>query len=428
MKRDISDRLWQEAQRVLPGGVNSPVRAFKSVGGAPFFVQSGRGARLTDVDGNTLIDYVLSWGPLAAGHAHPEVVEAVQNASARGFGFGIPTELETLLAQKIIRHFPLMEQLRFVNSGTEAVMSAIRLARGCTRRDIIVKMDGCYHGHADSLLARAGSGIATLGLPDSPGVPRDVSAKTVVVPYNCLDSVAEAFDHFGEEIACVIVEPVAGNMGVVPPEPGYLEGLHALTHSHGALLIFDEVMTGFRVAPGGAQERYGIAPDLTTLGKVIGGGMPVGAYGGRKEIMDYLAPEGPVYQAGTLSGNPMAMTAGLKTLEILERPGVFRDMQARMTALCEGLGQIARENGIPVFQTQAGTMACLFFTEQPVRNFADAKTANTARYAKWFHAMLERGVYFAPSQFEAAFISTAHENAHIARTLEAARETMQLGI
>ena len=321
-----------------------------------------------------------------------------------------------------------MEQLRFVNSGTEAVMSAIRLARGCTRRDIIVKMDGCYHGHADSLLARAGSGIATLGLPDSPGVPRDVSAKTVVVPYNCLDSVAEAFDHFGEEIACVIVEPVAGNMGVVPPEPGYLEGLHALTHSHGALLIFDEVMTGFRVAPGGAQERYGIAPDLTTLGKVIGGGMPVGAYGGRKEIMDYLAPEGPVYQAGTLSGNPMAMTAGLKTLEILERPGVFRDMQARMTALCEGLGQIARENGIPVFQTQAGTMACLFFTEQPVRNFADAKTANTARYAKWFHAMLERGVYFAPSQFEAAFISTAHENAHIARTLEAARETMQLGI
>ncbi len=428
MKREISERLWQEAQRVLPGGVNSPVRAFKSVGGAPFFVRSGSGACLTDADGNTLIDYVLSWGPLAVGHAHPEVVEAVQNAAARGFGFGIPTELETMLAEKILCRFPLMEQVRFVNSGTEAVMSAIRLARGYTKREIIVKMDGCYHGHADSLLARAGSGVATLGLPDSPGVPRDLSAKTVVVPYNCLDSVSEAFHHFGSDIACVIVEPVAGNMGVVQPKPGYLEGLRALTTHHGALLIFDEVMTGYRVAPGGAQERYGIAPDLTTLGKVIGGGMPVGAYGGRKDIMDYLAPNGPVYQAGTLSGNPMAMAAGLKTLEILERPGVFQSMEKQMTALCEGLGQIARENGMPVYQTQAGTMACLFFSEQPVHNFTDAKKSDTKRYAKWFHAMLERGIYFAPSQFEASFISTAHDTTIIDRTLEAARETMEAGI
>jgi len=337
MKRPISDRLWQEAQEVLPGGVNSPVRAFKSVGGAPFFVQSGNGACLTDADGNTLIDYVLSWGPLAVGHAHPEVVEAVKLAAEQGFGFGIPTELETRLARKIREHVPSMERLRFVNSGTEAVMSALRLARGYTNRDLIIKMDGCYHGHADSMLARAGSGVATLGLPDSPGVPGDLSAKTLVAPYNDLESVAAAFQNFGGDIACVIVEPVAGNMGVVPPENGYLAGLRDLTQRHGALLIFDEVMTGFRVAPGGAQQRYGVVPDLTTLGKVIGGGLPVGAYGGRKDIMDHLAPNGPVYQAGTLSGNPMAMAAGLKTLEILERPGVFQAMETQMTALCTGL-------------------------------------------------------------------------------------------
>lgn len=428
MKRSISDRLWQEAQEVLPGGVNSPVRAFKSVGGTPFFVQSGSGACLTDADGNTLIDYVLSWGPLAVGHAHPEVVEAVKIAAEQGFGFGIPTEVETRLARKIREHVPSMERLRFVNSGTEAVMSALRLARGYTRRDIIIKMDGCYHGHADSMLARAGSGVATLGLPDSPGVPGALSAKTLVVPYNCLESVAAAFDAYGDDIACVIVEPVAGNMGVVPPDTGYLEGLRDLTRRHGALLIFDEVMTGFRVAPGGAQQRYGVVPDLTTLGKVIGGGLPVGAYGGRQDIMDHLAPNGPVYQAGTLSGNPVAMTAGLKTLEILERPGVFHAMETQMTALCAGLGHAAKEAGVPVFQTQAGTMACLYFTDQPIHNFADAKKADTKRYARWFHAMLERGVYVAPSQFEAGFISTAHDASIIERTLEAARKTLQAGI
>ena len=425
MKRERSDILWAEAQQVLPGGVNSPVRAFKSVGGAPFFVESGSGACVRDADGNTLIDYVLSWGPLVLGHAHPEVVAAVKAAADRGFGFGIPTELETMLARKILHHYPSMEQVRLVNSGTEATMSAVRLARGVTGRDLIVKMDGCYHGHGDSMLARAGSGIATLGLPDSPGVPEAVTAKTLVVPYNDLEAVKGVFDRFGEEVACIIVEPVAGNMGVVLPLPGYLDGLRALTKQYGALLIFDEVMTGFRVALGGAQEQYGICPDITTLGKVVGGGMPVGAYGGSRDIMGQLAPRGPVYQAGTLAGNPMAMTAGLKTLELLERPGVFEQMRRQMAVLCSGLGEIASEAGIPVYQTLAGTMACLFFTDSPVFSYADAKKADTARYAKWFRGMLDRGVYFAPSQFEAAFISAAHDDAIITRTLEAARETIK---
>lgn len=425
MKRECSDRLWRDAQRVLPGGVNSPVRAFKSVGGAPFFVKSGRGAFLEDVDGNTLIDYVLSWGPLAVGHAHPEVVEAVKQAAEKGFGFGVPTEQETLLARKVISYYPSMERIRFVNSGTEATMSAIRLARGYTKRDLIVKMDGCYHGHGDSMLVRAGSGIATLALPDSPGVPEALSAKTLVVPYNDLESVTEVFNRFGGDIACVIVEPVAGNMGVVPPVPGYLERLRALTVTYGSLLIFDEVMTGFRVALGGAQEHYEVTPDITTLGKVVGGGMPVGAYGGPGDIMDMMAPLGPIYQAGTLSGNPMAMTAGLKTLDILERPGVFEAMKDRMTLLCEGFGEIARECGVPVYQTQAGTMACMFFTEHPVLRYEDAKLSDTARYAKWFHGMLDRGVYLAPSQFEAAFISAVHDDEVLHQTLETARETMR---
>jgi glutamate-1-semialdehyde 2,1-aminomutase len=426
MKQDKSTQLWNEAQRVFPGGVNSPVRAFKGVGGAPFFACSGSGAHITDADGNVLIDYVLSWGPLAAGHAHSQVVAAVKEAVEDGFGFGIPTEKETLLAHKVMKHYPGIEQMRFVNSGTEATMSAIRLARGFTGRDLVVKVEGCYHGHVDSLLASAGSGVATLGLPDCPGIPAAITNTTLVVPYNDLDAVREVFARYGEDIACIIIEPVAGNMGVVPPEPGYLQGLRAITQAQGALLVFDEVMSGFRVSLGGAQQHYGITPDITALGKVIGGGMPVGAYGGRRDIMQHLAPVGPVYQAGTLSGNPVAMTAGLATIGVIEQPGVFEDMVATMTQLNRELGGIMREAGIPVFQTQVGTMACMFFTEGPVRNFAEAKHSDTSRYAKWFHAMLDNGVYLAPSQFEAAFISSVHSNEIIDRTLDAARNAVKL--
>ena len=421
MIRENSNRLWEEAQQVLPGGVNSPVRAFKGVGGAPFFVRSGSGPYLTDADGNKLIDYVLSWGPLAAGHAHPAVVAAVKDAVEKGFGFGIPTEIETQLAHKIIRHYPSIEQIRFVNSGTEATMSAIRLARGYTDRDIVVKVEGCYHGHVDSLLAEAGSGVATFGLPDSPGVPAAVTESTVIVPYNDLDAINEVFARHGDNIACVIIEPVPGNMGVITPEPGYLEGLRSLTREHHALLLFDEVMSGFRVALGGAQEQYHVTPDITALGKVIGGGLPVGAYGGRQEIMAHLAPAGPVYQAGTLSGNPVAMSAGLATIEVIEAPGVFAQMVARLTQLNRELGAIMSEAGIPVYQNQAGAMAALFFTDIPVRNFKDAKSSDTKRYAAWFHAMLDNGVYLAPSQFEAGFISCAHDDDVIAHTLDAAR-------
>lgn len=423
MQQTNSNACWQEALQLFPGGVNSPVRAFRSVGGTPFFVRSGRGACLTDIDGNVLIDYVLSWGPLAMGHAHPEVVAAVSRAATRGFGFGIPTEEELWLAKKIQAHYPSMERLRFVSSGTEATMSAIRVARGYTHRDLIVKMEGCYHGHADSLLARAGSGIATFGLPDSPGVPEALSAKTLVVPYNDIDALTAVFDRLGEQIACVILEPVAGNMGVVLPQPGYLEGIRRLTRDYGALLIFDEVMTGCRVALGGAQQQYGVVPDLTTLGKVIGGGLPLAAYGGAATIMACLAPEGPVYQAGTLSGNPIAATAGFKTLELLERPGTFEGMVTQMATLGDGLRECAARYGIPVHTTQAGTMGCMFFTDREVRNFTDAKTSDTKRYARWFHTMLRHGVYFAPSQFEAAFMSAAHDNEIIGRTLEAAQQT-----
>ncbi len=425
MKQDHSIRCWQEAQEALAGGVNSPVRAFKGVGGAPVFVKKGKGACITDVDGNELVDYVLSWGPLAAGHAHPEVVEAVQQAAARGFGFGMPTEIETQLARKLMEHYPSMERVRFVSSGTEATMSAVRLARGFTRRDLVVKLEGCYHGHADGLLARAGSGVATLALPDCPGIPEAIVEQTLVAPYNDLDAMTEIFKRFGDRIACLIIEPTAGNMGVVLPEPGYLEGLRALTARSGALLIFDEVMSGFRVALGGAQQRYNIAPDITVLGKVIGGGLPAAAYGSRREIMDCLAPTGPVYQAGTLSGNPVAMAAGLKTIEVIEAPGVFDAMCLRMTRLCDGLGAVAREVGLPVHQAQAGTMACLFFSESPVRNYADAKQSDVRRYARFFHDMLDNGVYLAPSQFEAAFISAAHDDAIVDRSLEAARKALR---
>jgi len=424
MKQDKSTQLWNEAQQVLPGGVNSPVRAFKGVGGTPFFACCGNGAHITDADDNVLIDYVLSWGPLAAGHAHPQVVTAVKEAVDNGFGFGIPTEKETLLAKKVMKHYPGIEQIRFVNSGTEATMSAIRLARGYTKRDMIVKIEGCYHGHVDSLLAQAGSGVVTLGLPDCPGIPASVTNTTLVVPYNDLDAINEVFNRYGANIACIIIEPVAGNMGVIPPEPGYLEGLRSVTKKHGALLIFDEVMSGFRVSLGGAQQHYGIAPDITALGKVIGGGMPVGAYGGSRDIMQHLAPVGPVYQAGTLSGNPVAMTAGMATIEVIEQPGVFEGMVARMTRLNHELGVIMNKAGIPVCQTQVGTMACMFFTDGPVRNFAEAKRSDTSRYAKWFHAMLNNGVYLAPSQFEASFISSAHSDEIIDRTLAAAQNAV----
>ncbi|MBM3290495.1 MAG: glutamate-1-semialdehyde-2,1-aminomutase [Candidatus Hydrogenedentes bacterium] len=421
MKRDVSKQLWNEANRVLVGGVNSPVRAFKGVGGDPFFVASGRGARITDVDGNELIDYVLSWGPLVLGHAHPRVVEAVRVALENGSSFGIPTEAEIRLAERIVEIVPSIEKVRLVNSGTEATMSAIRLARGYTGRDLIVKLEGCYHGHADGLLVKAGSGLTTLGVPTSPGVPGPYASCTLTMPFNDLDAARALFETHGENIAAIILEPVAGNMGVVPPSDGYLHALRDLTATYGALLIFDEVMTGFRVAMGGAQAHYGVTPDLTVLGKVIGGGLPVGAYGGPVEIMDHVSPVGPIYQAGTLSGNPLATAAGLATLDALEEPGVFNGIVDTMATLCNGLGALAREAGVPVFQTQVGSMACMFFHDGPIANYAQATASDTQRYAKFFWGMLERGVYLAPSQFEAAFTSAAHGPREIDQTLSAAK-------
>ncbi|MFP4502796.1 MAG: glutamate-1-semialdehyde 2,1-aminomutase [Candidatus Hydrogenedentota bacterium] len=421
MKSQQSRLLWQEAQKYLAGGVNSPVRAFNAVGGDPFFVATGAGPHITDVDGNRLIDYVLSWGPLVLGHAHPRVVEQVTQALQNGASFGIPTETETLLAAKIAEYVPSVEKLRLVSSGTEAAMSAIRLARGATGRDLVVKIEGCYHGHADGLMVKAGSGLTTLGVPTSPGIPEGFAQYTLTMPFNDLPAARTVFAEQGAQIAALIVEPVAGNMGVIPPDPGYLEGLRALTKEHGALLIFDEVMSGFRVAMGAAQARYGVTPDLTVLGKVIGGGLPVGAYGGPAYLMDHLSPGGPVYQAGTLSGNPLATAAGLATLRVLEEEGNFDEIEARLTQLGEGLGAIAQEAGIPIYQTQAGSMGCLFFNDAPVHNYADATASDTARYAKFFHGMLEHGVYFAPSQFEATFMSLAHTGAEIDATLEAAQ-------
>ena len=422
MQTTTSQTLFQNAQQVIPGGVNSPVRAFKSVGGQPFFIERGEGPYLIDADGNRYIDYVMSWGPLILGHAHPQVVEALQAAVARGTSYGAPTALETELAALVCELMPAAEMVRFVNSGTEATMSAIRLARAFTGRDKIIKFAGCYHGHGDMLLVKAGSGVATLGLPDSPGVPAGAAQDTLIAAYNDLESVKALFSANPGQIAAVIIEPVAGNMGVVPPAKGFLAGLRALTGQEGALLIFDEVMTGFRVALGGAQALYNISPDLTTLGKVIGGGLPVGAYAGRADIMQQVAPLGPMYQAGTLSGNPLAMTAGLETLKLLREPGIFETLVTRTERLARGIGAAAKDAGIPVYQTQVGTMFCTYFSDVPVSSWDTASQADTRRYGQFFWAMLEQGVYLAPSQFEAGFMSLAHTDEVIEQTVGAARK------
>jgi glutamate-1-semialdehyde 2,1-aminomutase len=416
-----SPELFERAQRYIPGGVNSPVRAFKGVGGTPIFIDRAEGAYLYDSEGRPYIDYVGSWGPMVLGHGHPEVVRAVQQQAARGISYGAPTELEIEMAERVCRLLPSIELLRLVNSGTEATMSAIRLARGFTGRDGLVKFEGCYHGHADALLVKAGSGALTLGVPTSPGVPADTARHTLTLDYNDLDSVARAFRQHGDRIAAVIVEPVAGNMNCVPPLPGFLEGLRALCDQYGAVLIFDEVMTGFRVALGGAQARYGVRPDLTTLGKVIGGGLPVGAFGGRRDIMEKLAPLGPVYQAGTLSGNPLAMAAGLKTLELISVPGFFEALEQKTLELAKGLRVEAARAGLPFTTQQVGGMFGLFFTEAPaVQTYAQVMACDAARFRAFFHGMLARGVYLAPSAYEAGFVSAAHSPSDLSQTVAAA--------
>ena len=412
-----SEQLFATAQNLIPGGVNSPVRAFRGVGGTPRFIRSARGATITDVDGKTYIDYVGSWGPMILGHADEEVVAAVQEVAARGTSFGAPSELEVDLAQEVIDAVPSVEMVRMVSSGTEATMSAIRLARGVTGRTKLVKFEGCYHGHADSLLVKAGSGVATLGLPDSPGVPAALAESTLTLPFNNIHALEEVFAQH-PDIAAVIIEPVVGNMGCVPPRDGYLAAVRKITRDHGALLIFDEVMTGFRIARGGAQERYGITPDITTLGKIIGGGLPVGAYGGSREIMNHIAPAGPVYQAGTLSGNPLSMTAGLVTLRRLREKTVYDRLEAASKKLCDGLAGIDMETVI----NRVGSMWTGFFTSGPVVDWDTANKCDRQKYGAFFHAMLDEGVYLAPSQFEAAFVSLAHTDDVIEQTLEAARK------
>ncbi len=420
-----SRALFAKARDLMPGGVNSPVRAFKAVGGEPVFMASGHGSRVVDADGNEYIDYLGSWGPLILGHTPEPVVAAIQKVARDGTSFGAPTAYEVELAELVTRCFPSIERVRMVSSGTEATLSALRLARGATGRDLVVKMEGCYHGHVDPLLVKAGSGVLTLGIPGSPGVPEAVTSQTLVVPFNDTEALTRVFAKRGREIACVILEPVAGNMGVVPPASGYLQSVRETTRAHGALLILDEVMTGFRVALGGAQERYGIAADITTLGKIIGGGLPVGAYGGAADLMSKVAPEGPIYQAGTLSGNPLAMAAGIETLKQLRKPGFYERLESLGSRLEEGLRSEARDVGVRLGINRVGSMMTGFFTGTPVTDHASAMTSDTAQYAAFFTGMLQRGISLPPSQFEALFISGAHTHADLERTLGACRETLQ---